>query len=136
MHKYINFYNIKNVTGILAIVMMYVVLESFGITCPIKYVMGISCAGCGMSRAWIALLHLNINDAFKYHPLFMLPPIALTLIIRKKQINIKVYKILMSIIICIFIAVYLYRMIAGGDSIVVFEPQNNIIFRLMKKIKS
>ena len=65
---------IEVITSVAAVVVLYVILESFGVTCPIKYITGISCAGCGMSRAWISLLHFNIHDAFMYHPLFFLPP--------------------------------------------------------------
>lgn len=61
---------IEVITSVAAVVVLYVILESFGVTCPIKYITGISCAGCGMSRAWISLLHFNIHDAFMYHPLF------------------------------------------------------------------
>ena len=67
---------IEVITSVAAVVVLYVILESFGVTCPIKYITGISCAGCGMSRAWIALLHFNIHDAFMYHPLFFLPPVV------------------------------------------------------------
>ena len=35
-----------------AVVVLYTAMESIGITCPIKFITGISCAGCGMSRAW------------------------------------------------------------------------------------
>lgn len=49
---------IEVITSVAAVVVLYVILESFGVTCPIKYITGISCAGCGMSRAWIALMHL------------------------------------------------------------------------------
>ena len=66
---------IEVITSVAAVVVLYVILESFGVTCPIKYITGISCAGCGMSRAWIALLHFNIHEAFMYHPLFFLPPV-------------------------------------------------------------
>ena len=65
--------NIKQVkTVIISIIMViiaYGIMQYMGITCPIKYITGISCAGCGMTRAWIALLHFDINTAFMYHPL-------------------------------------------------------------------
>ena len=99
---------IEVITSVAAVVVLYVILESFGVTCPIKYITGISCAGCGMSRAWISLLHFNIHDAFMYHPLFFLPPIV--------------------------VIVYLYRMFIGDGNVVVFEPQNNIVFRIIRKL--
>lgn len=123
------------ISAIAAVVILYIILESFGVTCPIKYLTGISCAGCGMSRAWISLLHLNLRDAFMYHPLFFLPPVALIIMLCKSKINIKFYKIFMFTIAGAFVIVYLYRMIAGNDNIVVFEPQNNIIFRIMRELK-
>ena len=65
----------QNISALFTIAVFYLILESvFGITCPILFLTGISCAGCGMSRAWIALLHFNIHEAFMYHPLFFLPP--------------------------------------------------------------
>ena len=123
------------ISAIAAVVILYIILESFGVTCPIKYLTGISCAGCGMSRAWISLLHLNLQDAFMYHPLFFLPPVALIIMLCKSKINIKFYKIFMFTIAGAFVIVYMYRMIVGIDNIVVFEPQNNIIFRIMRELK-
>ena len=87
---------IEAITSVAAVVVLYVILESFGVTCPIKYITGISCAGCGMSRAWIALLHFNIHEAFMYHPLFFLPPVVVIVMLLKSKINIKIYKIIIS----------------------------------------
>ena len=86
---------IEVITSVAAVVVLYVILESFGVTCPIKYITGISCAGCGMSRAWIALMHFNIHEAFMYHPLFSPPPVVVIVMLLKSKINIKFYKIFM-----------------------------------------
>ena len=125
---------IEVITAVTAVVVLYVILESFGITCPIKYITGISCAGCGMSRAWIALLHFNIHKAFMYHPLFFLPPVVVIVMLFKSKINIKIYKIFMFTMAGAFVIVYLYRMFIGTGDIVVFEPQNNILFRIIRKL--
>jgi hypothetical protein len=125
---------IEVITSVTAVVVLYVILESFGVTCPIKYITGISCAGCGMSRAWIALLHFNIHEAFMYHPLFFLPPVVVIVMLLKSKINIKFYKIFMFTMAGAFVIVYLYRMFIGTGDIVVFEPQNNIIFRIIRKL--
>ena len=117
-----------------AVVVLYTAMESIGITCPIKFITGISCAGCGMSRAWISLLHFNIHDAFMYHPLFFLPPVVVIVMLLKSKINIKFYKIFMFTIAGAFVIVYLYRMFIGTGDIVVFEPQNNILFRIIQKL--
>ena len=125
---------IEVITSVTAVVVLYVILESFGVTCPIKYITGISCAGCGMSRAWIALLHFNIHEAFMYHPLFFLPPVVVIFMLLKSKINIKIYKIFMFTMAGAFVIVCLYRMFIGTGDIVVFEPQNNILFRIIRKL--
>ena len=117
-----------------AVVVLYTAMESIGITCPIKFITGISCAGCGMSRAWMAFLHLDIAKAFAYHPLFWLVPIAVIVLLCKSKINIKIYKIFMFTMAGAFVIVYLYRMFIGTGDIVVFEPQNNILFRIIRKL--
>lgn len=127
-------HRIEVITSVAAVVVLYVILESFGVTCPIKYITGISCAGCGMSRAWIALLHFNIHEAFMYHPLFFLPPVVGIVMLLKSKINIKFYKIFMFTIASAFVIVYLYRMFIGDGNVVVFEPQNNIVFRIIRKL--
>lgn len=37
--------------------------------CPIRWVVGIECPACGMTRAVNALFHLNFLQAFQNHPL-------------------------------------------------------------------
>jgi hypothetical protein len=125
---------IEVITSVTAVVVLYVILKRFGVTCPIKYITGISCAGCGMSRAWVSLLHFNIHDAFMYHPLFFLPPVVVIVMLFKSKINIKFYKIFMFTMAGAFVIVYLYRMFIGTGDIVVFEPQNNILFRIIRKL--
>lgn len=40
-----------------------------GIGCPIRFFTGISCPGCGMSRAVLLLLSGHFQAAFRMHPL-------------------------------------------------------------------
>ncbi len=37
--------------------------------CPIKHMLGISCFGCGMTRAFISILKFDFPSAFMYNPL-------------------------------------------------------------------
>lgn len=124
------------ICAVTAVVVLYTAMESIGITCPIKFITGISCAGCGMSRAWIAFLQLDMEKAFEYHPLFWLPPIAVIVLLCKSKINIKIYKIFIFTIVLMFAIVYICRLIWSGDDVVVFEPQNNILFRIIRVINS
>ena len=51
-------------------------LHVTGIGCPIRRVTGAPCPGCGMTRAWLAALHLDLAGAFRLHPLFWMAPPA------------------------------------------------------------
>lgn len=86
-----NYENIKQaktvIISIIMVIIAYGIMQYMGITCPIKYITGISCAGCGMTRAWIALLHFDVNTAFIYHPLFFLPPVALIIFLLRKSLT-------------------------------------------------
>ena len=123
------------ISAIAAVVILYIVLECFGITCPIKFITGVSCAGCGMSRAWLACLRLDFKKAFYYHPLFIFPPCMVCVFLMRNKINAVIYKVFIGFVLLLFCVVYLYRMIVGNNDIVVFEPQHNIIFQILKIIK-
>ncbi len=126
---------LSKISPIAAVVLLYVVIESVGITCPIRFVTGISCAGCGMSRAWLSLLRGDIRMAFYYHPLFLLPVVALLVWIFKNKLPQALYRFIMFTIVLLFVIIYMYRMIVVKGDIVVFEPENNILFRIIRQIK-
>ena len=122
-------WEILKLTAIIAGV--YLFLEYFlDITCPILYLTGISCAGCGMSRAWIRLLHLDFAGAFYYHPLFWIPAVAVILVPFWKKIPKKVKNALITVACVLFIGVYIGRLIDTTDTIVVFQPQHGLIYRV------
>lgn len=116
-----------------AIVFFYIMLDILGIGCPIRFLTGISCLGCGMTRAWFAVLRLDLKSAFYYHPAFWLPPLMLLVYLLKNKINIKFYKIFMFTSILLFAIIYCVRLIQADNDIVVFQPYNNILFRVAKK---
>lgn len=51
---------------------LLVMLTGHGIPCPVYQLSGLSCPGCGMSRALAALLRLDFAAAFGYNPLWPL----------------------------------------------------------------
>lgn len=126
--------HLKLICIFLAIFLIYILFTG----CPIKLFTGVSCAGCGMSRAYFSLLHLNFRDAFYYHPLFPCPIIFVAVYIMTKfGFSQKAAKAIYGVMIFLFIAVYIYRMVAPYDgNIVVFEPQNGLIFKAIKYIFS
>lgn len=126
--------HLKLICIFLVIFLVYILFTG----CPIKLFTGVSCAGCGMSRAYFSLLHLNFRDAFYFHPLFPCPVIFIAVYIMTKfGFPQKAAKAIYGVMIFLFIAVYIYRMVTPYDgNIVVFEPQNGLIFKAIKYIFS
>lgn len=114
-------------------------LQAMGITCLIKFVTGISCPGCGMTRAWLSFLTGHPHRAFAYHPLFLvLVPVAAYLILRIVLIRKGVqrhlirradYILLTLLCIAMFIC-YGLRMADPHDTIVVCHPSEGIVGRV------
>ncbi len=115
------------------ILLFYLLLEmGFGIGCPFKYLTGISDAGCGMSRAWMAVLHGDFTRAFYFHPLWPLPPLAVLLWLGQPYIPERLYRGLMGAIILAFLVVWIVRFFVPGQDIVAFEPWNGIVGRMLR----
>lgn len=120
----------KNLRALGGIVLFYVVIESLGVTCPILYLTGISCAGCGMSRAWLSLLRLDLAGAVYYHPLFWLPVPAAALLLLRRRLPKRVFAAGLTLCGVLFILVYFIRLAMPGE-IVVFAPQEGLVWRLL-----
>lgn len=122
----------EKIGAILAVATFYGVLQLFGITCPIKFLTGISCPGCGMTRAWISAFMLDFQSAFYYHPLFFIIPFVIPLFIYKSRIPHKIYLTSILTLVSFFVIIYMYRMIFVENSVVVFEPCDNALFRALR----
>ena len=121
----------KDIEAVAVIGLFYVVLESLGVTCPILFLTGVSCAGCGMSRAWLALLRLDLPAAFYFHPLFWLPvPVAIGFLLRRR-IPPKVRRALAALVCVLFLATYFVRLLSPDDTVVVWEPAKGLLYRLL-----
>lgn len=115
--------------AICAVALVYGILYVAGIGCPIKYLTGVSCMGCGMTRAYLSLLRLDFASSFRYHPLFPIPAIAAVLFLFRSRISQKIVKVLLFTTIVLFSIIYLLRILDPSDTVVVFEPANGAVFR-------
>lgn len=128
-----NIERLKELLTIIGCVALYcLVLTILNITCPIKYVTGISCAGCGMSRAFLSLIKGNITDAFNYHPLFWTVPIFVIIYIYRDKIPSKVFKVVVAVYLIAFIVCYIIRLLNPNDLIVVCDLKESVFYRLFK----
>ena len=113
--------------------LFYLLLEGVGITCPIQFLTGVSCAGCGMSRAWRAALGLDFAAAFRYHPLWMLPPPGAVWLLLQKKLPKKVFDAGLWVGCGLFLAVWLVRLVLPGD-VVAFAPWEGAVWRLVRHV--
>ena len=122
-----------SISAFLAIGLLYLFLAAVGIGCPLKFFSGISCPGCGMTRAAVSLLRLDVAAAFYYHPLvFLLPPVALALFFLHHKEKRRAYSVLLYLLIAAFVAVYLWRMLCGDGTVVRFAPLESLPARLWR----
>ena len=122
----------EQVTAILAVVLFYGVLQLVGITCPIKFITGISCPGCGMTRAWLSLLlRGDLEAAFHYHPLFWILIPGVPLFLYRHRFPEMTRKAASYMLILLFFAVYAFRMASPENTIVVFRPEDGLIGRIL-----
>ena len=120
----------KDWQALAAIAFFYAVIELLGVTCPIRFVTGISCPGCGMSRAWLAALQLDWEAAFAFHPLFLLPVPAAGMLLLRRRMPETAFRWGMGTVCALFVIVYIARLLLPGDTVVVFAPTEGVIGRL------
>ena len=122
----------------LGLVLAFVVFLYFvtGIGCPILYVTGIPCPGCGMSRACLKLLQLDFSVAYRYHPLcFMLPLFALFFLLRfYGKVSDQRYLWGLVLICFLFLLVYFLRLKNPADTIVKIDLRDGMIGRIIKNL--
>ena len=117
-----------------AIVGVYLVLFALGITCPIKWLTGVSCPGCGMSRACFSLLRLDFAAAFEYHPvIFAMPLFALLFVYFSWREMKRSRDAVIYVFAAVMLVTYFIRLFTGA-SVVVFEPSEGVVLRTIKRI--
>ena len=119
---------------ILSLLLVVAILFITGIGCPIKFFTGISCAGCGMSRALYCMATFDFKAAFYYHPLFFLVPLFAIFLFFHKRVSRKTFKGILIAICVIFVIVYLIRFFDDKCNVVTCTPQNGFILRTIRHL--
>lgn len=84
------------------------------IRCTVRLTTGLPCPGCGMTRAYLALIQGDFAGAFFWHPLFwMVIPLFLLAAWKKGKIfrSEKANHIFWYVLAGVFIIVYIVRMV-------------------------
>lgn len=103
--------------------------------CPIQYFLGISCPGCGMTRAWMAVLHLDFAQAFACHPLFLLAPLFAAVFLLEEWIDFRKYRWAVVLTAVLFFLIYFVRIIWFPSDIVFFRPSEGHIYQIFSGIR-
>jgi hypothetical protein len=113
---------------------IYLFFSLLHIGCPLKFITGISCPGCGMTRAYHSLMQLDINKAVHYHPLFFLVPLMVALYLFDFYIKPKFVKGLWAVIIIVFLSTYLFRLFLSQSDVVEIDIASSIMLKLYQLI--
>ena len=112
-----------------------------GYACPIRFLFGIPCPGCGTMRALECVFNGQFREAFSMHPLWIviLPAIACYI-----WFDVKGWEKALNILLIggggIMVAVYLYRMLVLKSPIVQIDFHygriSRLVLALIEKIRS
>ncbi len=123
------------VLAIALILILYGAAHTVGIaTCPLRSAFGLSCPGCGMSRAWCAFLTGDLPGALHIHPLFWLPVPALLLILFRDRIPSRVFLGLAILMLVLYLGVYFIRLADPADEVVWFRPEEGLFYRMFHRL--
>ena len=115
----------NTIKSIVLLVIIVLALYFLGMGCMFKQVLGASCPGCGLTRAYRSLFHLDLKSAFYYHPLFWTIPIIIVLCYKK--INNKV----LLVFIILFLVVYIIRLFDKSNTVVTINFKDSLIYKLL-----
>lgn len=122
------------------IVCIYIILSIiFKFTsCISKLLIGIPCPGCGITRAFLCLIKLDIKGAIYYNPLiFIVPIIIWILIFKERPIINKIYKsrLFWILLFCLIFIVYILRFIYIFPNSPMEHFDNNLLEYLKRLFK-
>ncbi len=92
--------------------------------CPFRLFFGVSCPGCGMTRAFLAACTADFEKAFSLHPLVpFLLPIGMYVwlsLFHGMRVPVRQQTVYLLFIFTAFILVYVVRMM-NGDPVLLFD---------------
>lgn len=108
--------------------------------CPVRLLFGVPCPGCGVTRAVLSVLRLDLPGAFAYNPAFpliillFLHGIHREVLVRKagKRWNVKIEAAVVTVFVVIIIGIYLFRLIRQDSPVMEICPENGLITRLFR----
>ena len=106
----------------------------FDLPCIIKLFTGVSCPGCGMTRAYMSLLRLDFASAFYYHPLWLLVLIWVGIYALVYFKFPRAKDIVVAIGVLALLVTYIIRWFLGPREIVNYDFEATIYYKIYSKI--
>lgn len=126
---------VKNWSLIIGIGIVCILYTISGIGCPILFLTGVPCFGCGMTRAYIHLLRLDFAGAIHCHPMCVVLPFLCILWFWCWEKHSKLgTNMVLGIGIVMFIAVYAYRVFVLKDTFLTIDISNGFIYKVVYSI--
>ena len=119
------------ITVIAAAVILILLLT---VKCPIRFLTGISCPVCGMTRACVSALKLNFKLAFSYHPLWVTVPFVFLYFYFAELLPKKLSKFILYGFITLFLSVYFWRLFLLNDPVIVPDLSEGIAAKIVTAI--
>lgn len=119
--------------AVLLFLVWYVPQIFFHHYCPVVLITGFPCPGCGLTRAFVSLVKLDIAGAADYNPaIFLWVPLIVATIylryVRGKSIKVLLLPLIFVYVITIVIYVLRMKYMFPGKATLVYEPDNLIAF--------
>ena len=115
MLRYVFKVILKHILYILSLFIILFILYILKIPCFFRFFTGVPCPSCGMTRAFMSLIKLNLADSFYYHPILIPALITAFIAIHRDvpifKFNKKICDIYLWFFIIIFFILYLFRLI-------------------------
>lgn len=109
----IRYFGLK-VTAFAACLLSIWLLNGIGISCVWRTVLGIPCPGCGMTRAYLALLFGDIVGAFRWHFMFpSVPVLALYILYDDRLLVKKRHRVILGLVLVGFAVQWVLRLTYG-----------------------
>lgn len=125
----------QDISMMFAIIAFSFALGILDIGCPIKYLTGVSCPGCGITRAFFCFFRGDLREAFAYNPMFFVAVPFVIFVIFERLINRKLFKVCIALICISLILTYIYRMLFMRSDVVVFNPREGLLYKIIVRIK-
>ena len=111
------------------VILLLLLIMVLTIHCPIKFLSGFSCPGCGMTRALLSLFAGNLKQALYYHPLVLLIIPAVLIYLFRQSIPKPVLFCFTAASIVLFLVVYLMRLF-GNTGVVTADFSDGLLYRI------